>query len=202
MRIICIGKAIYRRRNTAEMGRALVGKPILSAGLRVLPLECGLQAGIKGARARRAERPRIGERRAAIEKIRQHAGIEERSVRRIAIIEEIIDTAIELIRLVDLVGSVNVEHRIRWQFRRLVGGISDQKLTAYIQNVTANLESVADRVIEPRLDAMTRDRRNLITRQHLNIAIDVGKRTVRGELQCVKKACINECVTRVSLPLR
>ena len=42
------------------------------------------------------------------------------AVGRITVVEEIIDPALDLIRLVDLIGRMHVEHGIRWQLRRLV----------------------------------------------------------------------------------
>ena len=73
--------------------------------------EGGLQAGIEGARPRRTERTRIRERRAAIAEIGHRAGIEERSIGRIAVVEDIVRTGVDLERLVDLIGGMQVENR-------------------------------------------------------------------------------------------
>src|SRR5215472_1927572 len=83
--------------------------------------ESCLQAGVEGARACRAERACVGERRAAIGEVRKRAGVEEGAIGRIAIVEKIVDATIDLERLVDLIRGVNVEARVGRQLRRLVG---------------------------------------------------------------------------------
>src|ERR1700722_3735874 len=94
-------------------------------------LEGRLQSGLERARTRGAERFRVRKLIAAIGEIRNRGRIEEGAVGRIAVVEEIIDAAIDLIRLVDLVGSVKAKDRIGRQLRRLVGFVSDQILTAH-----------------------------------------------------------------------
>src|SRR5580692_233446 len=82
------------------------------------PSERGLQAGVKGAGPHRTERTRIRKRRTTIGEIGNGAGVEERSISRIEIVEDIIGTRVDLVRLVDLIGGVQVDRRIGWQLRR------------------------------------------------------------------------------------
>src|ERR1700712_2432174 len=74
--------------------------------------ECRLQACVKGARPRRADRTRIGEARAAIGEVRHVTGIEEGPVGRVAVVEDVVGTGVDLERLVDLIGGMQVENRI------------------------------------------------------------------------------------------
>jgi hypothetical protein len=84
--------------------------------IRASELECRPQSRIERARPRRADRTRVGERRAAVGEIGHIAGFEERAVSRVAVVKEVIDAAVDLEGLVDLVGSVDIGHGIGRQF--------------------------------------------------------------------------------------
>src|SRR6202035_1799118 len=74
-RDFCPGPAVHRRRDAMPgPGHEIVSAsrlPDVDPTPTHHALECGLQAGVEGARPRRAERTRVGERRAAIGEIRQ-----------------------------------------------------------------------------------------------------------------------------------
>ena len=95
-----------------------------------LASERRLQAGVEGTRPRRAYGTGVGELRAAIGEIGHVTGIEECPVGRIAVVQDVIDPAVELERLVDLVRGVDVENRIAWQPRCLIGFIAGKILAA------------------------------------------------------------------------
>src|SRR5690348_7427577 len=92
--------------------------------------ESRLQASVDGAGARRTQRARVGERRTAIGEVGKCAGVEKRAEGRIAIVEDIVDAAVELERLVDLIRGMHVEDRIGRQPGGLVGFVADQILGA------------------------------------------------------------------------
>src|ERR1700681_3324098 len=102
--------------------------------------ESRLQAGVNSARARRAERARIGEWCAAVGEIGYSAGIKECSVGRIAIVEYIVRPRIDLECLVDRIGCMQIEDGIRGQPLRLIGFVADKMLAADKQRVSTNLE--------------------------------------------------------------
>src|SRR5216684_7787954 len=77
-------------------------------GLTLISEGCP-QAHIESARPRRANRTRIREGRAAIGGIGDGVDIEERSIARISIIENIIRARVNLERLVDLIRGVEIE---------------------------------------------------------------------------------------------
>ena len=72
------------------------------------------------------------------------AGIEEGAVGRIAIVEDVVDAAIDLERLVELIGGVGVEDGIATAACGLIGFVADEILAADEQRVAANLERVGD----------------------------------------------------------
>src|SRR5450631_3718245 len=114
-------------------GSRLPGPPQYASGLkRGIPgtSEGGLQASIEGARPRRTDRTRIRELRAAIGEIGDSSGVEERSIGRIAVIENIVRTGVDLERLVNLIRGVQVENRIGSQPLCLIGFIADKILAA------------------------------------------------------------------------
>src|SRR4029453_14949992 len=63
----------------------------------------------------------------------------------------------------------------------------------------ADLQGVGDRIVETRLDPIARDCRDSIAGQHLDIAVDVCKRTVGAKLQGVEEARINEGIAGIEL---
>jgi hypothetical protein len=73
------------------------------------------QARVEGARPCRADGTWVREIRAAIGEIGDSAGIEECSIGRIAVIEDIVGARVDLERLVDLIRGVEVENGIRSQ---------------------------------------------------------------------------------------
>src|SRR5712675_3683137 len=73
------------------------------------------QARVEGARPCRADGTWVREIRAAIGEIGDSAGIEEGSIGRIAVIEDIVRARVNLERLVDLIRGVEVENGIRSQ---------------------------------------------------------------------------------------
>ena len=77
---------------------ALARQPVMPQAL-----ERRLQARVKGARPRRADRTRVGEWRAAIGEIGDIIGIEKGAVGRVAIVEDVVHAPIDLERLVDLI---------------------------------------------------------------------------------------------------
>src|ERR1700733_4257702 len=137
------------------------------------------QTGIESAWTRRTERLRVRKLTASAREVRHLGRIEEPTIRIIAIVEEVIDPAIDLIRLVELIGRVDVEDGVRRQLRILVGCVAHQILVADPQRVATNLECVGDRIIEPGLDAMTWDRRDDVARRYLDVAVRVDERAVR-----------------------
>src|SRR5262245_44511656 len=94
-----------------------------------------LQPRIERARPRRSDRAWVSKLRAAIGEVRDVVPLEERSEGRIAPVEQIIDAAVELERLVDLIRGVNVEHRIARQPRRLVRFVTRKILAGDEQRV-------------------------------------------------------------------
>src|SRR5450631_4236507 len=87
--------------------------------------EGDLQASVERTRPRWTDRTRVREWRAAIGEIGNRAGVEECSVGRIAIVENIVGTRVDLECLVDLIRSMEVENRIGRQPRRLIGFVAD-----------------------------------------------------------------------------
>src|SRR5882757_3868821 len=105
------------------------------------------QARVEGARPCRADGTWVREIRAAIGEIGDSAGIEEGSIGRIAVIEDIVRACVNLERLVDLIRGVEVENGIRSQPPCLIGFVADKVLTADEQRIASNLERVGDRKI-------------------------------------------------------
>src|SRR5262249_35013201 len=116
-----------------------------------------------------------------------------------AVVKDIVDAPIDLERLIDLIGGAEVEDRIAGQFGELVGLVAVEILAGDVQSIAADLEGVGDRIIDACLDAVPGNRRNLVTGQDLDIAIGVGKGTIRGKLQCVKEARVEKSVARTQL---
>src|SRR6516162_6046731 len=113
-----------------------------------------LQACIDGARLSRTERTRVDKGSAAIGEIGKSVDIEERSVGRVAIIEDIVDTCVDLERLVDLIGGAKIEHGISWQLGEVVGSVPDKILAAVILRVGTDLEGIGDGISDACLDAI------------------------------------------------
>src|SRR3954447_11856202 len=72
-----------------------------------------LEARKESARSRRTEGTRIGEWRTAIGEVRNRPRIKECSVSRVSIIEHVVGTRIDLKGLVELIGCMQVENRVR-----------------------------------------------------------------------------------------
>jgi hypothetical protein len=87
------------------------------------------------------------------------------------IIEDVVDTGIDLEGLVDLVGGTQIEDRVALLFRRLVGLVADEILAGDIERVAADLERLRDRIIDAGLDPVARNGGNLVARQDLDIAM-------------------------------
>src|SRR6266699_893036 len=155
------------------------------------------QTHIEGARPGRAYRAGIGEWRAAIGEVGDRAGIVERSIGRVAIIQDIIGTRVDLEGLVDLIRGVEVENGIRSQSLRLIGFVTDEILTADEQRISSDLEGVGDRIIDAGLDAIAGDGRDPVSRQYLDVAVGVGEGAVGADLKCVKAPGVDEGVTRI-----
>ncbi len=134
--------------------------------------ESCLQARVEGARTRRTDRTWIGELCAAVGKIGNGAGIEECSVGRIAVVEDIVRTRVDLECLVDLIGCMQVENCIGRQPLRLIGFVADKILTADEQRISPNLECVSQRIFDPCLDPVAGDCRDSIAGQNLDIAVE------------------------------
>src|SRR3981081_911779 len=181
-----------RQLEPAKIGR-------MRPGLGSVNSERRLQARVKGAWPRRAERTRVREWRAAVGEIGHGAGIEECSVGRIAVIEDVVRARIDLERLVDLIRSVQVENGIRGEPLRLIGFVPHKVLAADKQRIASNLEGVSDRVIDTGLDSIARDCRDSIARQDLDCAVDVGKWTVGTDLQRVKEARVHKGIADIEL---
>ena len=139
------------------------------SGINDQRLERGLQAGIESAWPRRAEGLRVRKLIACVE-VRQLRRVEEGPIRCVLVIEDVIDPAVDLISLVDLVRGVNVEDGITRQLLKLVGFVAHEILVANPQRVATDLECVGDRIIEPGLDAVARNRRDNVTRRYLDVA--------------------------------
>ena len=92
---------------------------------------------------------------------------------------------------------MQVENRIRWQPLRLIGLIANKILAADEQRIAANLEGVADRIIDTELDPVAGYRRNLIARQDLDIAVVIPKRAVGADLQRVEETRIHEGIAGI-----
>jgi uncharacterized membrane protein YkvA (DUF1232 family) len=75
--------------------------------------ECCPHARVEGARPRRTDRTWIRERHTTVGEIRCGARIEECAVGRVAIIQNVVDTSVNLKRLVDQIGGVSIEDGIR-----------------------------------------------------------------------------------------
>src|SRR5260370_35634794 len=97
---------------------------------------------------------------------------------------------VDLERLVDLIGGVEVENRIGWQPRGLIGFVADQILTADEQCVASNLERVGDRIIDAGLDPVSRDGRNPMAGKDLDVAMEVGEGPVGTDLQRVRESTV------------
>src|ERR1700722_6019812 len=99
-------------------GPRLPGAPQYRGGLSgVSPIasERDLHAGVEGAGPRRTKRTRIRERRTTIAEIGDLAGIEERSIGRVAIVGDVVGLRVKLKRLGDLIGRIQVKVGVRWQ---------------------------------------------------------------------------------------
>ena len=93
--------------------------PITLRQTRTVSEGC-LQACVEGARLGGTERTRIGECRAAIRDVGDSGRIEEGAIGRVAVIENVVDTPIDLKGLVDLIGRAKIEDCIAGQFGCLV----------------------------------------------------------------------------------
>ena len=85
-----------------------------------------LEAGIECARPRRADRTGVGKRRTTVGEIGHGVGLEEGAVSRVAVVKDVVDAAVDLEGLVDLVGSVDIGHGVGREFWRLVGLVADK----------------------------------------------------------------------------
>ena len=94
---------------------------------------------------------------------------------------------------------MDIENSIAWQLRRLVGAVTDKVLAADKQRVAADLELVGDRIVDSGLDAVARNRRDLVARQNLDIVIGIPKGAIGGELQCRQEARVDQRVARIKL---
>src|SRR5450631_1498165 len=169
------------------------------APTKLLPaLKCRLQARIEGARPRWTERTRVRELRAAIGEIGHSTGVEKRSIGRIAVIEDIVRTGVDLERLVDLIRGVQVENCIGRQPLCLVGFVADKVLAVDEQRIPTNLECVGDGIIDAGLDPIAWDCRDSIAGQNLDVAAGgVGKRAVGADLQRVQETRVHESIAGV-----
>jgi hypothetical protein len=71
-----------------------------------------LQSGIECAWPCRTDRTGVGKRRTAVGEIGHIGGVEEVAVSRIAVVKDVVDAAVDLEGLIDLVGSVDIGHGI------------------------------------------------------------------------------------------
>ncbi len=73
---------------------------------------------------------------------------------------------------------MQVENRIRRHPLCLVGFVADKILAADEQRISANLERVGNRIVDPGLYSIAGNCRNSITRQNLDIAVGVSEGTI------------------------
>ncbi len=160
------------------------------------------QAGVEGARPRRAERARVGEWRAAIGEIGNIAGIEECPVGRIAIVEDVVGTRVDLEGLVDLIRRMQVEDGVSRQLHELVGFVADEILAGDEKRIASDLEGVGDGIVDVGLDPVTRDRRDLVARHDLDVVVR-RRQTDCCEPTCkrVQEARVDKSVAGVQLHL-
>src|ERR1700712_5328782 len=113
------------------------------------------------------------------------------------VIEDIVRSGVNLETLQDLIRRMQVENRIGRQSRCLIGLIADEILAAYEQRIASHLERVGDRIIEAGLDAIAGDRGDSVARQDLDVAVGVGKRAMRTDVQGIEKSRIDQRITGV-----
>ena len=157
------------------------------------------RARIESPRPCRAQRARVGEGVSAVGEVRQSAGVEELSVGRVPVVEDVVDLAVELDVLGDLVGGVQVEDGIGRQLRILVGFIADKILAGDEQRIAADLPLIGHGIVDTDLDAVARDRGDLVAGRDLDVAGGIREGAVRAERQWVEEAGIDEGVARLEL---
>src|ERR1700736_1029194 len=180
-----------RGRTLQERGEAFRGLPSTSEGC---PQSC-----IEGARPRRTHRARVRKWRVAIGKIGDSTSVEEPSVGRIAVVEDIVRSRVNLERFVDLIGGMEVENRIRRQPLRLIGFVADKVLRADEKCICSDLKRIGNGIIDAGLYSASWDCWNPSAWTNLDVTADVSEGAVGTDLQSVKESRVHKGIAGVEL---
>jgi len=102
----------------------------------------------------------LGPERVAVEA----SGLEERARPIVVQVEWVLYEPEHLHILGDPIGAVKVYNPIRWYLRILVGIIVDQVLAVEDKEIATQLPGIRDLVLGRQLEALIRNRRNMLTR--------------------------------------
>src|ERR1019366_3648516 len=114
---------------------------------RDISLKSHLDAAIKGDRLQRRDGARVaceGDQRGLLG---AGAGIEERAVGRVSVVEQIVDKSKKLKMFVHLIGRVQVCNPVKGKLRILVGIVANKILGARYEHVNAELEFGRERIV-------------------------------------------------------
>src|SRR3984893_8427686 len=144
------------------------------------PLESHLHAAIEGDRLQGRDRARINREGDRRRQLRISAGIEECTIGRVPVVEDIVDESEELHVLVHLVGGVEVRHPIERQLGVLVGVVAYKILGAGDENIGTELEFWRDHNVAAELHLVARNAGDMVARHHEYVSTYTERIVWRG----------------------